>query len=137
MAVLIDDSILGQFGNEAPDLQQAIRGGFPYTVLTSVLASSGLTMIELAKSLNLSLRSLQRRGRQERLTSYESDRIYRLARILALAKELIGDDAAARHWLKQPNQSLGGESPLAALDTEIGARRVEEALGRIAYGGIS
>jgi putative toxin-antitoxin system antitoxin component (TIGR02293 family) len=68
---------------------------------------------------------------------YEPDPIDRFARILSLAKDLIGDDVAARHWLKQPNPNLDGESPIAAMDTEIGARRVEEALGRIAYGGIS
>jgi putative toxin-antitoxin system antitoxin component (TIGR02293 family) len=71
------------------------------------------------------------------LTPQESDRVYRLARVLALAKALIGDEESARRWLKQANEALGGETPLAALDTELGARRVEEVLGRIAYGGVS
>lgn len=137
MAVLIDETILGQLGSDAPDLQQAIRGGFPSTVLANVLAASGLSMTELAESLDLSLRSLQRRGSQGRLSPQESDRLYRLTRIVALAKNLIGGDEAALRWLKTPNQALGGESPFGALDTELGARRVEEVLGRIAYGGIS
>jgi uncharacterized protein (DUF2384 family) len=40
-------------------------------------------------------------------------------------------------WLKHPNRVLGGISPVSALDTEPGARQVENVLGRIAYGGIS
>jgi len=40
-------------------------------------------------------------------------------------------------WLKRPNRALGGLAPVAAIDTELGARQVENILGRIAYGGIS
>ena len=40
-------------------------------------------------------------------------------------------------WLKHPNRALGGLVPVAAIDTELGARQVESILGRIAYGGIS
>jgi putative toxin-antitoxin system antitoxin component (TIGR02293 family) len=137
MAAALDQSICLELGTGAPDLRAAIRAGFPSGVLTHVLHASGLTLTEVASSLDLSLRSLQRRGRQQRLTPQESDRVYRLARVLALAKALIGDEESARRWLKQANEALGGETPLAALDTELGARRVEDVLGRIAYGGVS
>ena len=40
-------------------------------------------------------------------------------------------------WLKRSNRALGGVAPIAAMDTEIGARQVENILGRIAYGGMS
>jgi putative toxin-antitoxin system antitoxin component (TIGR02293 family) len=92
---------------------------------------------ELATALDLSPRSLQRRRRTGRLARYESDRLYRLARIVALANEFLGDHERAVHWLKRPNRALGGISPVAALDTELGARQVENILGRLAYGGIS
>jgi putative toxin-antitoxin system antitoxin component (TIGR02293 family) len=54
-----------------------------------------------------------------------------------LAKHYLGDDDAAIHWLKRPNRALGGLIPLDCLDTEPGARMVENVLGRIAYGGVS
>jgi putative toxin-antitoxin system antitoxin component (TIGR02293 family) len=85
----------------------------------------------------LSPRSLQRRRREGRLARYESDRIYRLARIVALAKASLGDRNAATRWLKRPNRALGGNVPLAVIDTELGARTVENVLGRIAFGGVS
>jgi putative toxin-antitoxin system antitoxin component (TIGR02293 family) len=88
-------------------------------------------------SLDLSTRSLQRRRREGRLARHESDRLYRLARIVALAKHYLGSDEIATQWLKQPNRALGGRAPLELTDTEIGARSVENVLGRIAYGGVS
>ena len=101
------------------------------------MRNAGLTLKELAASLDLSPRSLQRRRREGRLAPYESDRLYRFARILALAKHYHGDGESATRWLKRPNRALGGRRPLDLIDTEIGARAVENVLGRIAYGGVS
>ncbi len=118
------------------DLREAIREGFPHAVLEELMRSSGLTLKELADALDLSARSLQRR-RRGRLARFESDRLYRLARLLALARQSLGDPDRATRWLKRTNRALGGLAPLAAIDTELGARQVESLLGRIAYGGIS
>lgn len=119
------------------DLSVAIREGFRPAVVDELMRASGLTLKELASALDLSPRSLQRRRRSGRLARFESDRLYRLARIVALANEYLGDHARARRWLKRPNRALGGLIPVAALDTEPGARQVESILGRIAYGGVS
>ncbi len=127
---------LGRALRNDDDLRQAIREGFPHAVLVELLRASGLTLAELAEALDLSSRSLQRR-RRGRLARFESDRLYRLARVLALARESLGDEARASRWLKRTNRALGGIAPLAAIDTELGARQVENLLGRIAYGGIS
>ena len=119
------------------DMREAIRQGFPPVVVEELMRAAGLTLKELATALDLSTRSLQRRRRNGRLARYESDRLYRLARIVALANEFLGDHETAIRWLKRPNRALGGVAPVAALDTELGARQVENILGRIAYGGIS
>jgi putative toxin-antitoxin system antitoxin component (TIGR02293 family) len=119
------------------DLKEAIREGFPPAVVEELMRSSGLTLKELAESLDLSARSLQRRRRSGRLARFESDRLYRLARIVAIARHSLGGSELAMRWLKRPNRALGGLPPVAAIDTELGARQVENVLGRIAYGGIS
>ncbi|MGH9404030.1 MAG: type II RES/Xre toxin-antitoxin system antitoxin [Terriglobia bacterium] len=131
------EPVLGRSFRTATDLEAAIREGFPQTVVEEVMRGAGLTLKELATSLDLSTRSLQRRRRVGRLARYESDRVYRLARIVALAKHYLGDEEAATRWLKRPNRALGGRTPLALVDTELGARTVENILGRIAYGGVS
>jgi putative toxin-antitoxin system antitoxin component (TIGR02293 family) len=119
------------------EMREAIRQGFPPAVVEELMRASGLTLKELAGALDLSPRSLQRRRRTGRLARYESDRLYRLARIVALANEYLGGHERALGWLKRPNRALGGIAPVAAIDTEPGARQVENLLGRIAYGGIS
>ena len=119
------------------DMREAIREGFPPAVVEKLMHASGLTLRELAAALDLSPRSLQRRRSAGKLARYESDRLYRLARIVALADEFLGSHERALRWLKRPNRALGGIAPLAAIDTELGARQVENILGRIAYGGVS
>lgn len=119
------------------EMREAIRQGFPPAVVEELMRASGLTLKELATALDLSPRSLQRRRRAGRLARNESDRLYRLARIMALADEFLGDHERAIRWLKRPNRALGGIAPVAALDTELGARQIENILGRIAFGGVS
>jgi putative toxin-antitoxin system antitoxin component (TIGR02293 family) len=128
---------LGRALSSDQDMREAIREGFPPAVLKELMRASGLTLKELAIALDLSPRSLQRRRGSGRLARYESDRLYRLARIVAIASEYLGDRERAMRWLKHPNRALGGLAPVAAIDTELGARQVENVLGRIAYGGIS
>ena len=119
------------------DMREAIREGFPPAVVEELMRAADLTLKELAESLDLSARSLQRRRGSGRLARFESDRLYRLARIMALAHESLGNHERAVHWLKHPNRALGGLAPIAAVDTELGARQIENILGRIAYGGVS
>lgn len=128
---------LGRTLSTDRDLREAIREGFPPAVVQELMRGSGLTLKELAAALDLSPRSLQRRRRSGRLARYESDRLYRLARIIAIAAEYLGSHDRALRWLKRPNTALAGVAPVAAIDTEPGARQVENLLGRIAYGGIS
>ena len=128
---------LGRHLSSDRDLREAIREGFRPAVVEELMRASGLTLKELASALDLSPRSLQRRRNSGRLARYESDRLYRLARIVAIANDFLGDRERALRWLKRPNRALGGIAPVAAIDTELGARQVENILGRIAYGGIS
>ena len=130
-------SALGRTLLTDSDLRSAIREGFPQKVVGSVMNSAGLTLKELSATLDLSPRSLQRRRHQGRLARHESDRLYRLARIVAFAKQYIGDGETAARWLRRPNRALGGSVPLELIDTELGARAVENVLGRIAFGGVS
>lgn len=130
-------TVLGRNLANQRELCEAIREGFPPAVVKELMHASGLTLKELAEALDLSPRSLQRRRRSGRLARFESDRLYRLARIVALAQQSLGNRESAALWLKRSNRAFGGVAPIHIMDTELGARQVEEVLGRIAYGGIS
>jgi putative toxin-antitoxin system antitoxin component (TIGR02293 family) len=119
-------------------MESLLRAGIPVTALNSLRDKWGFTIAELAEALDIAKSTLMRKQEQRgSLSSADSDRLYRLASILSLAEEYIGDLAKARHWIRQPNLVLGGVTPLKALETEIGAQRVTQVLGRIAYGGVS
>lgn len=85
----------------------------------------------------ISKATLSRRNRtaKRRLSREESDRLARLARLWAFAVDVWGAPPAARRFLSEPHPLLGGRVPLdVATETEIGARTVEELLGRLKYG---
>lgn len=76
-----------------------------------------------------------RRRQQKRLSLEEGERVERLARIWALALEVWGDAVATRRFLSEPHPLLHGRQPIdVAARTEVGARMVENILGRLKYG---
>lgn len=76
----------------------------------------------------------RRRARGEALTSDETDRALRLARITIETRRVFGNADKAARWLRKPNAALSGQTPLALLRSETGARVVDELLGQIDHG---
>jgi putative toxin-antitoxin system antitoxin component (TIGR02293 family) len=133
--VLGGRKVLGKRVSQPHELAQLIRDGLPANSVTMLAEKLDLPNTALSQKLGIPQRTLTRRlSRRSRLTSVESDRIVRLARVYASAVEIIGDEKKAVQWLLTPNRALGGERPLDQLDTDVGARQVEDILGRIAYG---
>lgn len=63
-----------------------------------------------------------------------ADRLQRFNRIANLALELFEDEAETKRWLSTPKTALSGETPLQALATDAGAKKVEAMLYRAEYG---
>jgi putative toxin-antitoxin system antitoxin component (TIGR02293 family) len=127
--------VLGKVIKKADDLAQMVRRGLPATSVRALADKLDVSNAALSRKLGIPQRTLTRRlSRGARLTAAESDRTARLARVYANAVEMIGDEGKAVEWLRTPNRALGGERPLDQLDTDLGARAVEDILGRIAYG---
>jgi len=76
----------------------------------------------------------RRKAANEPLTVEETDKTLRLERIAVQAERVFGDAAKAHRWLRKPKRELKGETPLAYLASEAGARTVEEMLFRIEHG---
>ena len=74
---------------------------------------------------------------KDRLSPVESDRVYRFARIIAMAEGVFEGKNEALEWLNSPQHGLGARVPFDMLQTDAGAREVEELLLRIDYGVIS
>ena len=114
-----------------------VREGLPYATLGAVAKRFDIPPRELTAVLDLPERTLARRKRERRLRAGESDRLLRVARVAALAEEILGDTAKAARWLRRANQALGGKTPLRALGTDLGASQVETVLHRVEHGVFS
>lgn len=121
----------------ATELRDRVRTGLPYQSLESIRERLNLSLPEAAIVLHVPLRTLARRRHGRKLDADESDRLYRLARIAAQAVAVLGTEEKAATWLRRANRALNGEVPLGLLDTDLGARQIEDVLGRIEHGVVS
>src|SRR5437867_12706346 len=119
------------------ELRDRIKRGLPYRSLESVRERLRLSVPEAASVLHMPLRTLARRRQTRKLDGDESDRLYRIARVAAQAFAVFGAEDKAATWLRRPNRALHGELPIRLLDTDVGARQVEDILGRIEHGIVS
>lgn len=127
--------VLGKAVSRPEELSALVRRGLPAASFTALAERLHIGSSALSRKLGIPQRTLSRRlSESSRLTAAESDRMVRTARICATAVEMIGDEDRAIEWLHTPNRILRGETPLDQLDTDTGARMVEDILGRIAYG---
>jgi putative toxin-antitoxin system antitoxin component (TIGR02293 family) len=115
-------------------LRDALRAGLPYASLSAVAAGFAIEGPAVASILGIPARTLARRKKERRLSPEESDRLFRLGRLAALAEDVLGTRARAAAWLHAANRALGGATPLSRLDTDLGAEEVESTLLRLAHG---
>jgi len=117
------------------DLIRHIKNGLAFSALESLSSIVGLPLPELAAHVGIPLRTLARRKSAGKLSMEESERVVRLVNLYEKAAELFnGDVVSARGWMSQPKKALGGDSPLDYAGTELGAREVENLIGRLQHG---
>ena len=115
-------------------LIKQIERGLSFQQLEALRRTADLPLEELAAKLSISHATLHRRKQERRLSPSESEKVLRFSRLFDQARRIFGDITAAREWLKFPQRGLGGAVPLDFARTEIGAREVEDLLGRLDYG---
>jgi putative toxin-antitoxin system antitoxin component (TIGR02293 family) len=116
-------------------LIERLRQGVPFRELALLIHQTGMSQEEAALALHIPLRTLaRRRSTSGRLAQGEGERFVRFARILSMANDTLGSMAGAQAWMRQENRALGGATPVSLLDTDIGARAVQDVLGRIEHG---
>ena len=134
LSVLGGAKVVGRGVRSPQDLAERVREGLPFAVLSAVMEQYGISRDVLCDLLHLSRRNFLRRKEQKRLSPDESDRVYRLARVIAHANRVFEDPDESADWIQTPNASLGKQRPLTLLDTDIGVQQVDQVLGRIEHG---
>jgi putative toxin-antitoxin system antitoxin component (TIGR02293 family) len=112
---------------------ERIRAGLSFRSVENLQRALAIPMDQLATFLGVSRATLHRRKLQGRLDKTESERLVRYQRLLKTASDVFGDKEDARRWLIHPQPGLGNIAPVEFAKTELGAREVENLLGRIEY----
>ena len=117
---------------------EIVRSGIPARALVAFAEALSLSLVDVAQFVLIPRRTLERRmASNALLRPDESERVVRLGRIFAKAKDVFEDQDEAAQWLNEPLDSFGGQTPLQLGSTEPGAREVEQILGRIEHGVFS
>jgi len=111
-----------------------IHAGLSFRAVQNLQKALDMPMDKLASVLAMSRATLHRRKIQGKIDKDESEKLVRYQRLLKKAEDVFGGGDSAREWLTNPQTGLGNAVPLDFAKTEIGAREVENLLGRIEYG---
>src|SRR5712692_2528173 len=129
---------LGLSATRTDELIHQVERGFSFKALQTLEDRSGIALSLLASVIGLPERTLARRKASGRLAPDESERLLRISSIFEKAVNLFaGDLEAAVRWLTTPKKALGNRLPLAYSRTELGARQVENLIGRLEHGVFS
>jgi putative toxin-antitoxin system antitoxin component (TIGR02293 family) len=116
---------------------KAIRAGLPARAFVGVADALDLTVDELAEILGVSPRTIKnQRKKLTRLSSENTEKLVRVARVRKQARKVFTNDKAASGWLTSPAPALAGVRPIDLLDTDLGAREVEAILNGVEYGNV-
>ncbi len=114
-----------------------IRAGLPASAFVGVAVALDLTVDELAAKLGVSPRTIRdQRKKLARLSSENTEKLVRIARVQHQARKVFSTDEAVSDWLTSPAPALEGTKPIDLLDTDIGAREIEAVLNGLAYGNV-
>ncbi|MGI8820223.1 MAG: type II RES/Xre toxin-antitoxin system antitoxin [Chthoniobacterales bacterium] len=112
---------------------ETIRGGIAAQVFDQIAIALGIGKEALAQKLNIKLQTLRKR-KSRVLSPDEAEKSLRVARVFAMAAEVLGSEDKGRQWLNDQIPALDGKRPLDLLDTDIGAGQVTNLLGCIKWG---
>lgn len=111
-----------------------IRSGLPFDMVAEAAEALGMSVKDLAAFGVIPLRTLSHSRKSGKFSRAQSDRVARFFRVWQRARETFGRSEKARAWMERRTRPLGGKAPVALLDTEEGARLVEDLLFRIDHG---
>lgn len=102
-----------------------------YVALASLM---GMTQIEMAMVINISLRTLQRYSEAHVLDADTSSKVLQLMALNERGVDVFNNQLSFNKWLKSPVRELEGSTPLSYLDTSLGFQILDQILGRIEHG---
>lgn len=133
--VLGAEAILHRIPHSQNELRLMVERGLPKQSCLFVLSHLFKSKSESRNHLYELVPEPTFKRRKEFLKIDESEKIERLARVIATALHVLDDDVEqVQTFFLNPHRELNGETPYHVSRTELGARQVEEILWKIFYG---
>ena len=111
-----------------------IRAGLTVKMVDDAASALGLSFKDLADYGVIAPRTLTHSRKSGKFSPTQSNRVARFFRVFRWALDTFGSADKAKTWLNRPTRALGERAPADLLDTEEGARLVEDLLFRIDHG---
>lgn len=128
-------ALLGLREYDPLEIYQSVRRGFRFSAFSHFQRNTDLSTDALLGLISIPARTLARRKEKGRLEPEESDRLLRASRVFGRALELFeGDSEATKLWMSSAQRALGGMIPVELAATDVGAKEVEQLIGRLEYG---
>jgi putative toxin-antitoxin system antitoxin component (TIGR02293 family) len=116
------------------DLERSVAAGLPKGTLRNCVTHLLTDNAEITRFIYKVVPQGTYKRRRTSFTADESERIERLARLIAMAEFVWDDRDDARRFLLLPHPALDGRPPIDLAQSELGARRVEALLENILHG---
>jgi putative toxin-antitoxin system antitoxin component (TIGR02293 family) len=126
--------LLGATIRSLGDLNEAVQRGLPKQAIRAVAARIYVDAARQRIWIYSIVPQATFKRRGERLSAAESEKTERVARVVAQANRVWGDEARAREFLTTSHPLLRGHKPIEEAVTDLGARQVEEILDAIEHG---
>jgi putative toxin-antitoxin system antitoxin component (TIGR02293 family) len=121
-------------GMSMADLDREVEAGLPKSSLAAVVSHVYGNSPEATALMHRVIPPATYHRRGADLKPQESERVERLARVIATAEHVWGNGDDARTFLTTGHAMLGGQRPIETALTELGARRVEQLLWSLFHG---
>ncbi len=123
----------------ATDLEKGdfVRSGLTKRSALHLQALLGITAKDMSTLLDMSYRTFQRKGDDEKLGLSSTEQLVEIAEVIDHALRIFGERIHVLDWLNTSLIGLGGNKPIELLDNSFGIRAVRQALGRLEHGVFS
>ena len=116
------------------ELHREIEAGIPGKSIPTLIVVLDITREDFSELLGRARKTLGDLIQRQHLSRVDSDLLYRIARAIVHSVSVFEDAAYAVQWLKEPNEALGGATPLTLLATVEGDEVVHTELGAVEHG---
>ena len=121
------------------DRVDIIRSGLPYESIEVISTRTNLPIKQILHLLGVAQTTYNKKKRdKDIMTGRDSEVILVLTELLDFGLEVFNNEKEKfQRWLKKPNISLGGVSPVSLFDSLTGIQEVRNSLNRLEYGNMA